>query len=149
MGVQLNYTFDLNNANHALLALEKADLQVLANDIGETIVEMTQFNFENERSPDGEPWIPSKRASENGDKTLQDTRRLYDSITYLAALDGSFVEVGSNVVYAAIHQAGGKAGRNKNITLPARPYLGLTGEHKAEIGDLVIDFYDELLNVPR
>ena len=33
------------------------------------------------------------------------------------------VEVGTNVLYAAIHQLGGKAGRGKKAIIPSRPFL--------------------------
>jgi len=35
--------------------------------------------------------------------------------------------------YAAIHQLGGQAGRNKAISIPVRPYLQLTDEDFEEI----------------
>jgi len=41
--------------------------------------------------------------------------------------------VGTNKIYAAIHQFGGKAGRNKNVEIPARPYLKVGNEENAEI----------------
>jgi len=44
------------------------------------------------------------------------------------------VEVGTNKVYAAIHQFGGEAGRkSKRVTIPARPYLLVQDEDIAEI----------------
>lgn len=50
-------------------------------------------------------------------------------------LGGSIsVEVGTNVVYAAIHQLGGKAGRkDKRVTIPARPILGVSREDRTEL----------------
>jgi len=54
-------------------------------------------------------------------KTLIDTGRLMNSITYKAHSDK--VEIGTNVVYGAIHQLGGKAGRGRKVDIPARPYL--------------------------
>ena len=36
--------------------------------------------------------------------------------------------IGSNKVYAAIHQLGGQAGKNKKVTIPARPYLKIEEE---------------------
>ena len=36
--------------------------------------------------------------------------------------------IGSNKVYAAIHQLGGQAGKNIKVTFPARPYLKLTDD---------------------
>ncbi len=45
----------------------------------------------------------------------------------------TFAEVGTNKVYAAIHQFGGRAGRNHASIIPARPFLGLGADDKAEI----------------
>lgn len=56
-----------------------------------------------------------------GMKILQDTGRLAASVTpFWSATDAG---VGSNAVYAAIHQLGGQAGRGHKVTIPARPYL--------------------------
>ena len=41
--------------------------------------------------------------------------------------------IGSNKVYAVIHQLGGPAGKNKKTTIPARPYLQLVDEDYREI----------------
>lgn len=56
-----------------------------------------------------------------GRHTLIKTGRLMKSINYQASKDR--VRVGSNVVYAAIHQFGGQAGRRRKVHIPARPYL--------------------------
>jgi len=73
--------------------------------IGASLVKSTQRRFEDGRAPDGTPWPPSLRALSEGGKTLIDTARLMQSITFNAFDTG--VEVGTNVVYAAIHQFGG------------------------------------------
>ena len=52
--------------------------------------------------------------------------RLRGSIGYEAS--PASVSVGSNLVYARIHQLGGKAGRKHAVTLPPRPYLGFSEE---------------------
>ncbi|MCD7779784.1 MAG: phage virion morphogenesis protein, partial [Candidatus Gastranaerophilales bacterium] len=49
--------------------------------------------------------------------------------------DDSSAVIGSNLPYAAIHQLGGKAGKNKKVTIPARPYLKLTDDDFDEILD--------------
>lgn len=41
--------------------------------------------------------------------------------------------IGSNLAYAAIHQLGGQAGKNKKVTIPARPYLKLIGDDLEEV----------------
>ena len=48
-----------------------------------------------------------------------------------------YAQVGTNKVYAAIHQFGGKAGRNRETTIPARPYLGLSNTDKDVIVEII------------
>lgn len=47
--------------------------------------------------------------------------------------DNDSAVIGSNLEYAAIHHLGGQAGRNKKVTVPARPYLMLTEDDLKEI----------------
>lgn len=56
-------------------------------------------------------------------KILQTRGELAASIT--SNYDESSAIVGTNKVYAAIHQFGGDAGRNKKTKIEARPYLKL------------------------
>ena len=74
-------------------------------DIGASLVTSTQRRFEEGRGPDGSPWPKSVRAKMTGGKTLIESARLMNSQTHNASDAG--VEVGTNVVYAAIHQLGG------------------------------------------
>lgn len=73
--------------------------------IGMSLVTSTLHRFERGVGPDGNPWPPSIRALATGGKTLIMTARLMRSITFNASATG--LELGSNVVYAAIHQFGG------------------------------------------
>jgi phage virion morphogenesis protein len=73
--------------------------------IGASLVTSTQHRFEEQHGPDGSPWPPSLRVIANGGKTLVLSARLMRSITSQASARG--VEVGTNVIYAAIHQLGG------------------------------------------
>ena len=62
---------------------------------------------------------------------LQVTGQLASSVnTYY---DNDSAIIGSNLAYAAIHQLGGQAGRNKTAEIPARPYLKLTDNDFEEI----------------
>ncbi|MBP2301306.1 phage virion morphogenesis protein [Azospirillum picis] len=65
----------------------------------------TQRRFETQTDPDGNPWPPSARALAENGETLTDTARLRQSITSRAGR--TEFSVGTNVVYAAIHQFGG------------------------------------------
>lgn len=119
----------------------------LFDEIGASLVVSTQRRFEDGRAPDGSPWPPSFRALAEGGKTLVDTARLMQSITHVAS-DGG-VEVGTNVLYAATHQLGATirpvnakalafkiGGREifaQEVTIPARPFLGLDDDDETEI----------------
>jgi phage virion morphogenesis protein len=81
------------------------DPRGLFENIGLSLVTSTQHRFEDGHGPDGSPWPPSIRVLAHGGKTLIESARLMRSITYQAATTG--VEVGTNVIYAAIHQLGG------------------------------------------
>ena len=117
-------------ADTALLRRRVADMAAVLqknpeaafDEVGQILAASTVLRFERGAGPDGEPWEPSRRALEEGGQTLVDSARLRNSITHVASADG--VDVGTNVLYAAIHQFGsGDLEKPKNI--PARPFLGL------------------------
>lgn len=103
------------------LAGRMDDLTPVMQTIGEIIVEQTDTAFETGVAPDGTAWPASGRALATGGQTLIDTAVLRNSINVLAT--DNQVEVGTNVLYAAIHQLGGKAGRGKKTVIPSRPFL--------------------------
>jgi len=89
------------------------------------------------------PWKPSIRASMAGGKTLLKTARLLRSITMQVSTRS--LTVGTDVIYARIHQLGGvikpKTGKAlkvnipgvgwrtlKQVTIPARPFLVVQDE---------------------
>ena len=75
-----------------------------------------------------------------GKKILIDSGRLKNSITYkvkaIKKLQDTKIYVGTNVVYAAIHQYGGYAGRNRKVYIPARPYLLMQEQDRVWISSL-------------
>ena len=105
--------------------------------IGRYLVASTLQRFERERGPGGKPWLKSARAIADGGRTLTDTGRLRGSIAHTVTDGGRAVEVGSNVLYAAIHQFGGRAGRGRRVTLWARPYLGIDEQDRTNILGIV------------
>lgn len=119
----ISIQFDDREVREALnRAMARAgNLKPLMEDIGESVLLSVKRNFEAEGRP--ALWKKSKRAEAGGGQTLSDKARLRNSITLRAM--ASQVEVGTNVEYAAIHHFGGKAGRGRKVTLPARPYLML------------------------
>ena len=121
------------NAALARLAAVLSDPSTAMDQIGRYLVASTLRRFERERAPDGSPWLKSARALAEGGRTLTDTGRLRGSIAHTVTDGGRAVEVGSNVIYAAIHQFGGRAGRGRKAKLPARPYLGIDERDQTNI----------------
>ena len=135
--------------------------------IGEMLVSSTQQRFEDGKGPDGVKWKESARAKVEKGQTLVDTGRLRNSIGYQASEKA--VIVGTNVVYGAIHQDGGKTEphvirakhakalawpggehpvkevHHPGSDIPPRPYLGISAEDKAEAKEILLDCGREIL----
>jgi len=75
--------------------------------------------------------------------TLVDTGALKRSITFnISESQDGIVYIGTNLEYAAIHQFGGKAGRNKSVKLPARPFLFFTGVDRIQIMRILKKYFE-------
>lgn len=74
---------------------------------------------------------------------LVDTENLMGSITSDYTNDTAVV--GTNEPYAAIHQFGGKAGRGRKTTIPARPFLKLTPEDETDIMKDIQAYFQRLI----
>lgn len=149
MVARVTITPDSAAVRQALARAARAadDLTPLMDRIGAALVASTQLRFEDQRSPAGVAWLRSRRAASVGGQTLVDSGRLRASITHRPARDR--VEVGTNVIYAATHQFGaaiaaktpkglrfriGNAWVTKReVTIPARPFLGLDAGDREEI----------------
>lgn len=87
--------------------------------------------FSREIAPDGTKWEPRssayvawlKKHDPGKNKVLIRSGHLRQSRQPFRRSNTS--GVGSNLIYAAIHQMGGKTGRGHKVAIPARPYLGL------------------------
>lgn len=105
----------------------------------------------------GEPRCPANRA---GTSTLLDSGALANSIDYVVAGDDHAI-IGTGLVYARIHQEGGEI-RAKNgkalafqignklvfaqkVTIPARPFLGVSAEDETELEETTLDFLARIL----
>lgn len=131
----------------------RAAAQVLRSDILE--------RFDTQTAPDGASWKPLSAASilsrarrhapagyrkrraqtvarfASGAKALLDTGQLRNSIKVLRANAAEAV-VGTKLPYAAIHHFGGKAGRGRKVTIPARPFMGLSREGQQSLMDVIV-----------
>lgn len=127
-GARFVVTSDLAAAREGLAKLRERgeDLLPAMDAIGGYLADVTRRRFETEIGPDGAKWTPSRRALKEGGQTLTDSARLRQSITHSAAADR--VEVGSNVVYAAIHQFGGAIEHRARTQTIFRTYNARTNE---------------------
>lgn len=132
----------------ARLQSRVGNMQPVMTRIGALYERRVLENFKNESEPDGTKWKPLSEVtmhlglaknkgwqkvrrglSARGKRYLQGKRILREkgdlegSIHFQA--DDTSVIIGSSgsIPYAAIQQLGGKAGRGKKVTIPARPYL--------------------------
>ncbi|MBO6789518.1 MAG: phage virion morphogenesis protein [Dinoroseobacter sp.] len=135
------------------------DLTPLMDNIGALLEQSARTRIESTNvGPDGSPWPQSMRAVEDGGRTLFESGRLAASLTHEA--DRREARIGSNLIYAGVHQSGATitptSGRALQfqlpngefvtvgkVTIPARPYLGISEEDELEIGELVSDFVSE------
>ena len=126
------------------LARRGKNLRSLMKNIAGIFASSTEDNFKEEGRPD--KWtdlaeITKKKRTEKHKwpgQILQVEGKLaaYVNTQY----DDNSAVIGSNLDYAAIHQLGGQAGRNKSVEIPARPYLQLTNDDFDEILDAIEKF---------
>lgn len=130
---------DNKAVNEKLLELAKRgeNLRPLMKNIAGIFASSTEENFKEEGRPD--KWTElaeitkEKRKKKNKwpGQILQVEGQLVASVN--TQYDDNSAVIGSNQPYAAIHQLGGQAGRNKKVKIPARPYLQLTDDDFDEI----------------
>ena len=126
------------------LASRGENLRPLMKNIAGIMATATEDNFKDEGRPD--KWIDlsettKKQRQKIGKypgQILQVSGQLASSVS--TAYDDNSAVIGSNLAYAAIHQLGGQAGKNKKTTIPARPYLKLTDYENIEIVEAIEDF---------
>lgn len=144
---------------------------LLWKNVGEQLLANVQERFLTGTGPDGAVWPQSLRARMEGGRTLTDSARLMQSLSpnysgsVNATEDGveigtSVTALGTNVLYAAVHQFGAtitaktskglrfKVGRGRDakwatkqsVTIPARPFLGIDREDEQDIIAIATDW---------
>ncbi|MDR0809538.1 MAG: phage virion morphogenesis protein [Gemmobacter sp.] len=137
-----------------------ADLSEVMGKIGDHLVYSTQERMKAGQSPDGTPFAPRKASTLNAYKKREQkfgphplwlTGTMRENIHFQSGSD--FVRVGSSAIQAAVMQFGaaqgefgarigraGKPGRRRDHfhhipwgDIPARPFLGVSGQDRADI----------------
>ncbi|WP_306050111.1 phage virion morphogenesis protein [Oceaniradius stylonematis] len=156
-GITLTVTLEDRAVRERFARLERAmgNTKPVMDAIGTGLVRSTQRRFVTQTDPDGAAWTalnPVYAATKRNARILTESGGLRDSVTHAAGRDT--VRIGSNKVYAAIHQRGGtiraKSGgrlafrmgdalvRPTSVEIPSRPYLGINADDERMI-ERVID----------
>ena len=142
------------------LSRELSNPRSLMQEIGEGLLASTKARFKDSVGPDGSAWIPKSAATMDAYRARGDTvsfrplrgpsGRLAGEIAYTIGINGRFVEIGSNQIYAGVMQHGarrGAFGQSDNGSpipwgdIPARPFLGLSAKDE----DFIMFAIDEWL----
>ena len=137
---------ELSGEEQALLDrlenLSEVDAAAAMAAIGEALRTSTLERFDRGKTPEGRPWKTSIRARQDGGKTLVDQGVLRSQIHVESSSKGAVI--GSNLIYAATHQFGDRNrtirtrnGQVFHISIPARPFLGVTEEDMQEISHIM------------
>lgn len=118
------------------IAQKTSNLRPLMKNIAGIMADSTEENFKVEGRPKWKDLSEKtktarKKTGHYPGQILQVSGQLALSVT--TQYDDSSAVIGSNKVYAAIHQLGGQAGKNKKTTIPARPYLVVTDDDFEDI----------------
>ncbi|WP_375591040.1 phage virion morphogenesis protein [Hoeflea alexandrii] len=127
--------------------------------IGTGLVGSTHMRFVTQTDPEGQAWAAlnsAYAAGKRNSRILTESGRLRDSINARPGNDE--VLVGTNVIYAGIHQfggtivpksathlwfrIGGSLVKADKVTLPARPFLGISSDDEAMIAETVFGFLE-------
>ncbi|GAB6392738.1 MAG: phage virion morphogenesis protein [Treponematales bacterium] len=158
-------SFDLKEIDAVKNMLAKAALtsekrEELLGGIGVEMETQTQERFDTQKSPDGDSWKALAEKTRayylskdwGGRSLLAGEGMLKDSVMS-EVRDPWSVLVGATMEYAAVHQFGAEIkpkkakalfvpgyGRLQKVNIPARPYLGVSGEDAKEIEIAVANY---------
>lgn len=148
---------DLKLAADKVAALARIDASDLMTNIGAIGESQTRRRITDEKTaPDGTPWPPNR----TGTSILYRTgEHLLGSVAFVASADEA--EWGASWEYAHVHQdgmtikpkdakrlafvIGDKQVFARQVTIPPRPFVGLSDDNRSEISDIVTDWLGSLL----
>lgn len=151
------------------LRLLMTDTTPVMRAIGVALVEEVHTRFERAVDPQGNPWkplLPDYAAMKRGPGILRESAMrggLMGSITFKANHES--VEVGTNKIYAAVHQFGATIRpvhapflvfrlasgvvHADSVTIPARPFLGIGPSDERAIFEVLDDAVDRAVGPYR
>jgi len=142
--LNIDYRIDARGVTDVLNRLTQAgtDLELVFEDIGKYLEQSHTQRFDDQQAPDGTPWKPlnrryQARKKKNPGLILVLEGYLGDTLSYEASPDS--LAFGSNLPYAATHQFG-----DESRGIPARPFLGLSGDDEVEIMQILREHLAEV-----
>lgn len=125
------------------LVLQGYDTSALMRRIAETMYDAVMKNFSEEGRPKWPPLSQStirerERKGYWPGQILVRSRRLQSSIT--THYTERMAMVGTNLIYAPIHQLGGRAGKKRKAIIPARPFLSVTEKEIDIIKEIAMEW---------
>ncbi len=170
-GISIKINIDDKQIQRKIAAIAKTakNLQPAFAEIGEHMLRSTDERFKNEISPEGQKWQPLAVATLESYYTTKKRKARGKKGSYTKAFKkyvgakkiltkaghlrrviykatNNSVTIGNNKQakgYAAIHQFGGKAGRGRKVTIPARAWLGVSDEDQKEIREIIFSHIRE------
>ncbi|WIM82571.1 phage virion morphogenesis protein [Gallibacterium anatis] len=134
--ISLNDTQAVQQLHHIARQLKQP--RKLYGVLGETLKKIHADRFKKEIDPDGNNWKPlsaktlaRKQKKGKSTKILRQDGYLSDRTAY--NYNDKNVEFGSDAKYARLHQFGGKAGKGKKVTIPKRPWLGISQQDEQKL----------------
>lgn len=148
---------DLKPTADKIAALEHVDPSDLMTNIGAIGESQTRRRITDEKaSPDGTPWAPNRAGTSI---LLRTGEHLLGSVAFVASAD--VAEWGASWEYAHVHQdgmtikpkdakrlafvIGSQQVFARQVTIPPRPFVGLSDDNRSEISDVVTDWLEGLL----
>ena len=115
--------------------------------IGEMLVLTTRERIQGGISPDGAPFAPlspvtleiRRKRGRMGSKPLMDTEELVRSGISYRLIDGGLALVASRQGAPAVQLGATGAGRGRKVTIPARPFLGVSDGDLEEIDNIILN----------
>lgn len=130
------------------LLLNDAKRAQMLDQIGEASVREIKMHFINQKSPEGVPWKPSKRALADPSRpTLLHTLKLLNSITH--KVSGGQVSAGTDDIRAGTLNFGARRGQYGAASngapipwgdIPARKFIGVSSQNEIKVRDIVNSF---------
>ena len=141
------------------------DPRPVLGDFGEALLRSTRQRFDDHKSPKGTPWTPlstlTRQRKRNPRMLVENPQAGLKATLAWQVIGSDTVAVGSNKKYAATHQFGAiirpKKAKAlaiptvagvifaKKVTIPARPFLGLSEDDEGDLRNILADYLRGIL----